>query len=108
VLRSRRPNPEAEAAATAPKPIDDRSTFEIASISKPFTAIAILQFVEQGKIELDARSRDTSPKISRTFPVPVNRPRRRSPCARCSRIRPGSTTTAASRDTTSLHAKPPC
>lgn len=46
--------PEAEAGSDGAKPIDDRSTFEIASISKPFTAIAILQFVEQGKIELDA------------------------------------------------------
>lgn len=46
--------PEAEAGSDGAKPIDDRSTFEIASISKPFTAIAILQLVEQGKIELDA------------------------------------------------------
>ncbi len=46
--------PEAAAASDGAKPIDDRSTFEIASISKPFTAIAILQLVEQGKIDLDA------------------------------------------------------
>lgn len=45
--------PEAPADADGAKPINDQSIFEIASISKPFTAIAILQLVEQGKIDLD-------------------------------------------------------
>lgn len=46
--------PEAAPDTDGAKPINDQSIFEIASISKPFTAIAILQLVEQGKIELDA------------------------------------------------------
>ena len=46
--------PEAPRDRDGGKPIDDQSIFEIASISKPFTAIAIMQLVEQGKIELDA------------------------------------------------------
>lgn len=35
------------------RPIDERSLFDIGSIAKPLTAIAILQLVEQGKLTLD-------------------------------------------------------
>ncbi len=35
------------------KPVDTDSLFRIASISKPITAVAILQLVEQGKLSLD-------------------------------------------------------
>lgn len=35
-------------------PVDpDRTVFRLASVSKPFTAIAVLQLVEQGKLRLD-------------------------------------------------------
>jgi CubicO group peptidase (beta-lactamase class C family) len=34
-------------------PITTRSLFHMASVSKPFSATAIMQFVEQGKVELD-------------------------------------------------------
>src|SRR5690606_25435213 len=33
--------------------VEPESLFRIASISKPFTAVAILQLVEQGKLSLD-------------------------------------------------------
>lgn len=46
--------PDSPADSDGAKPINDASIFEIASISKPFTAIAILQLVEEGKIDLDA------------------------------------------------------
>jgi len=36
-------------------PVRPRSLFRIASISKPFTAVAVLQLVEQGKITLDTK-----------------------------------------------------
>ena len=36
------------------KTIDQASVFELASISKPFTVIAILQLVEKGKLSLDS------------------------------------------------------
>ncbi|MBW3538629.1 MAG: serine hydrolase [Planctomycetes bacterium] len=39
----------------ARKPVEPTSLFRIASISKPITAVAILQLVEQGKLKLDDR-----------------------------------------------------
>jgi CubicO group peptidase (beta-lactamase class C family) len=36
------------------RPVTSRSVFHMASVTKPFVATAILQLVEQGKIELDA------------------------------------------------------
>lgn len=40
------------------RPIDERSLFDIGSISKPITAIAILQLVERDKISLDTTMGD--------------------------------------------------
>ena len=43
------------ADAEARTPVDpDQTLFRIASISKPFTWIAVMQLVEEGKIDLDA------------------------------------------------------
>jgi CubicO group peptidase (beta-lactamase class C family) len=39
-------------------PVNPRSLFRIASISKPFTAVAILKFVEQKKLTLNQRALD--------------------------------------------------
>ncbi|MBW4332348.1 beta-lactamase family protein [Stakelama sp. CBK3Z-3] len=36
------------------RPIDNDTEFELASVSKVFTATAVLQLVEQGKVDLDA------------------------------------------------------
>jgi CubicO group peptidase (beta-lactamase class C family) len=35
------------------EPITEKSLFHMASVSKPFSATAIMQFVEQGKVDLD-------------------------------------------------------
>ena len=35
------------------KPITEKSLMRIASVSKPFTAFAVLQLVDEGKIQLD-------------------------------------------------------
>ena len=35
------------------KPLDFNSTFQLASTSKPFTAVAIMQLVENGKVNID-------------------------------------------------------
>lgn len=35
------------------EPITTKSLFHMASVSKPFSATAIMQFVEQGKVQLD-------------------------------------------------------
>jgi N-acyl-D-amino-acid deacylase len=40
------------------EPVQPQSRFRIASISKPITAVAILQLVEQGKLKLDDRILD--------------------------------------------------
>ncbi len=42
-------------------PVTDLTCYRIASISKIFTTIAILQLVEEGKVALDARVRDYLP-----------------------------------------------
>ena len=49
--------PAASATPTsrARQPVRPNSLFRIASISKPFTATAVLQLVEQGKLKLDER-----------------------------------------------------
>jgi CubicO group peptidase (beta-lactamase class C family) len=39
-------------------PVEPDSIFRIASISKPFTAVAVMQLVEQGKLKLDDRALD--------------------------------------------------
>jgi N-acyl-D-amino-acid deacylase len=35
------------------EPVDPKALFRIASVSKPFTAVAIIQLVQQGKLKLD-------------------------------------------------------
>lgn len=42
-------------------PVEATSLFRIASISKPFTGVAVLQLVEQGKLTLDTRVVDVLP-----------------------------------------------
>lgn len=42
-------------------PVEAASLFRIASISKPFTGVAVLQLVEQGKLSLDAHVVDLLP-----------------------------------------------
>jgi N-acyl-D-amino-acid deacylase len=43
------------ADVAAGQPVDVNSLFRIASISKPVTAVAVLQLIEQGKLKLDDR-----------------------------------------------------
>ena len=42
------------ADTTTGRPVDENTVFNLASISKPFTAIAIMQLVESGLIDLDS------------------------------------------------------
>ena len=51
----------------------DNTTFRIASITKTFTATALLQLVEQGKVELDEDIRTYLPEleIKNSYDVPV-------------------------------------
>ncbi len=44
-----------------PEPAKPESLFRIASVSKPFTAVAILKLVEQGRLQLDDRAFDRLP-----------------------------------------------
>lgn len=44
-----------------PLPVTDKTLFQIGSITKTFTALAIMQLVEQGKMELDASIRTYLP-----------------------------------------------
>ena len=46
-------------------PVMTNTRFELASISKTFTAILILQLVEKGKIKLDAKVSDYIPEFTR-------------------------------------------
>lgn len=39
--------------------VSERTVFQIASLTKPFTAIVILRLVEEGRLGLDDRARDT-------------------------------------------------
>ncbi|MBN8807168.1 MAG: beta-lactamase family protein [Sphingomonas sp.] len=41
------------ARADGPAPVDDRSIYRIASMTKPITSIAFMQLVEQGKVAID-------------------------------------------------------
>lgn len=55
-------------------PVDaDTTAFQIASVSKVFTATAVMQMVEQGKLSLDADVNNylTAFKINNPFPNPV-------------------------------------
>ena len=44
-------------------PVKVTSLFRIASLSKPITAVAVLQLVEKGKIKLDADIREYVPEF---------------------------------------------
>jgi CubicO group peptidase (beta-lactamase class C family) len=46
-------------------PINASTKFELASVSKTFTALLILQLVEKGKIKLDAKVSDFIPEFTR-------------------------------------------
>ena len=55
-------------------PVDpDTTLFQVASVSKLFTATALMQLYEQGKVELDADVNDylTTFKVPATYPAPV-------------------------------------
>jgi len=55
-----------------------QTPFRIGSITKSFTALAVMQLVEAGKIELDAPVRRYPGSVS-----PMKQPRPRSRCAIC-------------------------
>ncbi|MEU4063851.1 serine hydrolase domain-containing protein [Streptomyces wedmorensis] len=46
-----------------PRPVDEHTVFPVASISKTFTATALLRLVEEGKVELDAPVRRYVPDL---------------------------------------------
>ncbi|MFD7628991.1 serine hydrolase domain-containing protein [Streptomyces sp. NPDC059851] len=46
-----------------PRPVDEHTVFHLASISKTFTATALLRLVEQGRVELDAPVRRYVPEL---------------------------------------------
>jgi serine beta-lactamase-like protein LACTB len=47
----------------AKRPVDERTMFRWASISKPLTAMRAMQLVEQGKLDLDAEVREYVPEF---------------------------------------------
>lgn len=49
-------------------PVTADTLFRIGSITKSFTAVALLQLVEQGKFKLDARLKDVAPELPVTNP----------------------------------------
>jgi CubicO group peptidase (beta-lactamase class C family) len=58
----------------AKTPVDPEATlFQVASVSKLFTATALMQLYEQGKVKLDADVNDylTTFKVPATYPAPV-------------------------------------
>jgi len=56
------------------RPVDRSSIFRIASVSKPITATAVMQLVEQGKIDLDAPVQRYCPWFPlKPWPVTVRR-----------------------------------
>ncbi|MFD5327315.1 serine hydrolase domain-containing protein [Streptomyces sp. NPDC127092] len=46
-----------------PRPVDEHTVFHLASISKTFTATALLRLVEQGRVDLDAPVRRYVPEL---------------------------------------------
>ena len=61
------------ANAERQEPVDPaRTVFRIASVSKPFTAVAILQLAEQGKIDLEGDIREYLPDLE--FDNPFGEP----------------------------------
>ena len=63
------------------RPVTPQTPFILGSVSKSFTALAVLQLVEQGTLTLTPRSSTTCPP----FVSPTRSPRRPSRCATCSR-----------------------
>jgi len=55
----------------ARRPVEPDALFRIASISKPITAVAVLQLVEQGKVKLDQRVLDV---LRFDSPLPADTP----------------------------------
>ena len=47
-------------------PINRDTKFELASLSKPFTALLVLQLVEKGKLKLEAKVSDYIPEFRRS------------------------------------------
>jgi CubicO group peptidase (beta-lactamase class C family) len=47
-------------------PVNRNTKFELASLSKPFTALLVLQLVEKGKLKLEAKVSDYIPEFTRT------------------------------------------
>jgi CubicO group peptidase (beta-lactamase class C family) len=56
-----------------PLPVDDTTLFRVASISKTFTATAVLRLVEQGKLDLDAPLRRYLPELRLADPDATER-----------------------------------
>ncbi|MCA9738775.1 MAG: serine hydrolase domain-containing protein [Gemmatimonadota bacterium] len=59
---------------SVPTPTDASASYEIGSVTKQFTAAAILQLVEQGKLDLDADVSEVLPEFdTHGHPVPIRR-----------------------------------
>ncbi len=56
------------ADATRSVPVDARTIYDVASIGKQFTAVAVLQLAEQGVLSLDQRVREFVPGLPPHFP----------------------------------------
>ena len=59
-----------------PLPVNEKTLFPLASVTKTFTATALMRLVAEGKVELDAPVRRYVPEL-RLADEP---PPRRSPC----------------------------
>ena len=76
------------ADAAAGRPVERDTAFRVASISKTMTAIAVMQLVEEGALDLDAAVDDLGTRARIEAP-------RRSPCATSSPIAAGSASCGA-------------
>ena len=76
-----------EANIATHTPITPDTVFRVASITKTFTAIAVMQLWEQGLVDLDAPAND----YLRTYQlIPAKASYRPLPCGTCSRTPRGS------------------